>query len=62
MRKWKRKRKRTHNQQNNTLFARSTFGFPFSNKSSTICLYPLKAAKKRGVLPCFTLIKKKIEK
>ena len=43
-----------------TLSARSTFGFPFSNKSWTICSYPSSAAIKRGVLPSFTL--KKIEK
>ena len=55
----KKKKKKKQYQQNNTSFARSTFGFPFSNKSWTICSYPLKAAIKRGVAPFFTL---KIEK
>ena len=42
-----------------TCSARSTFGFPFSNKNRTICSYPFSAATKRGVVPSFW--QKKIE-
>ena len=41
-----------------TFIARSTFGFPFSNKSWTICSFPCSAAIKREVTPSFTLKKK----
>ena len=59
MRNWKKeKEKETINKI--TSVARSTFGFPFSNKIWTICLCPFWATIKRGILPYFTL--KKIEK
>ena len=55
----KRKRKKKKkNQQKITWVARSTFGFPFSNKIWTICSCPSSTAIERGVLPAFTLKKK----
>ena len=53
--KKKEKKKETINKR--TLVARSTFGFPFSNKSWTICSCPFWAATQRGVVPSFTLKK-----
>ena len=54
MRKWKKEKKEKEIKLTNskyhkkirrrTLFGRSTFGFPFSNKSWTIFSYPSRAA------------------
>ena len=64
-RDWKNKINKFKMITNNTitLFGRSTFAFPFSNKISTTCSCPLQAAIERGVTPSFTLKKnRKIKK
>ena len=60
MKKWDEKRKKQVKNLKKyvTLVAKSTFGFPFSNKSWTICSCPCWTAIKRGVTPPFREKKK----